>query len=178
MKHARDTQWVTSPTRERLATVRKRTLRRRSAMTARSVWSECQSRVIEPRKLALSSGPSRCGEGGQYRHAHSKTCLRGNAGQVHGGRAGVYERGKGISGYPVKLGEPLWSLRESRNRTPPGDQRPCREPGARPLTERTVAQRREPGSEGNRSDREAATGSLSGPIVALESRETRTGRSL
>ena len=178
MKHARDTQWVTSPTRERLATVRKRTLRRRPAMAARSVWSECQSRVIEPRKVALLSGPSCCGEGGRHRHAHSKSCLRSNAGHVHGDRAGVYERGRGISGYPVKLGESLRSLERTRTWTPPGNQRPCREPGARPAPERTTARSREPGSEGNRSDREAVLGSLSGLIVAMESRETQTGRSL
>lgn len=50
MKHALDTLRVTNPARERLAIARKRTLRRRPVMAARSVWSECQSRIIELRK--------------------------------------------------------------------------------------------------------------------------------
>lgn len=43
-------RWVTTPTRQSLASSRKRTLRRRPAMAARSVWSGSRSRVIEFRK--------------------------------------------------------------------------------------------------------------------------------
>ena len=45
-----ETQRVTNPARERLAATRKRTLRSVPARGARSVWSECLSRVIESRK--------------------------------------------------------------------------------------------------------------------------------
>lgn len=57
-----DIQWVATPTRERLAATRKRTLRSVPARGARSVWSECRSRVIESRKfvyrLRRSTGTS------------------------------------------------------------------------------------------------------------------------
>lgn len=43
-------RWVTTPTRQSLASSRKRTLRSRPAMAARSVWSRSKSRVIESRK--------------------------------------------------------------------------------------------------------------------------------
>ena len=85
--------------------------------------------------------------------------------------------------------EALWGIQvswESRcspcvkyqKRTPPVDQRPCRGGKVRALVERTAALARGTGSEGNRSDRDAAISSLSGLIVAMESRKTQTGRSL
>jgi hypothetical protein len=53
-------RWVTTPTRQSLASSRKRTLRRRPAMAARSVWSGSKSRVIEFRKEKHCGGlPSR-----------------------------------------------------------------------------------------------------------------------
>lgn len=55
-KYTSDTRWGINPTRQRLATSRKRTLRSRSARSARSVWSEYQSCVMESRKLALRRG--------------------------------------------------------------------------------------------------------------------------
>ena len=58
MKSTNVIQWVITPTRQRLAADRKRTLRSRrpkrfgrTAMAARSVWSEPQSRVIESRNF-------------------------------------------------------------------------------------------------------------------------------
>jgi hypothetical protein len=50
MKDTTDTRRVANPARQRLATSRKRTLRSCSVRTARSVWSEYQSRVTESRK--------------------------------------------------------------------------------------------------------------------------------
>ena len=44
-------RWVDTPTRQSLANSRKRTLRSRPAMAARSVWSGSRSRVIESRNL-------------------------------------------------------------------------------------------------------------------------------
>lgn len=53
-------RWVATPTRQSLASSRKRTLRRRPAMAARSVWSGSKSRVIESRKANHCGGlPSR-----------------------------------------------------------------------------------------------------------------------
>ena len=49
-------RWVNTPTRQSLASSRKRTLRRRSAMAARSVWSGSKSRVIESRKVNHRGG--------------------------------------------------------------------------------------------------------------------------
>lgn len=49
-------RWVNTPTRQSLASSRKRTLRRRSAMAARSVWSGSRSRVIESRKVNHRGG--------------------------------------------------------------------------------------------------------------------------
>src|ERR1035437_6839115 len=63
MKHANDTQWAKTPTRERLAATRKRTLSSVSARCALSVWSKCQSRVIESRKVVYRRGPSAHGRG-------------------------------------------------------------------------------------------------------------------
>ena len=56
MKDTVDTRRVNNPARQRLATSRKRTLRSRSARTARSVWSEYQSCVIEFRKQISRRG--------------------------------------------------------------------------------------------------------------------------
>lgn len=44
-------RWVITPTRQSLADSRKRTLRSRTVMAARSVWSRSRSRVIESRNL-------------------------------------------------------------------------------------------------------------------------------
>jgi len=57
-------RWVTTPTRQSLASSRKRTLRRRPAMAARSVWSGSKSCVIESRKVNHRGGlPIRNTEG-------------------------------------------------------------------------------------------------------------------
>ena len=65
-----------------------------------------------------------------------------------------------------------------RNGAEPVDQRPCRQGEVRILPERTSAPARGTGSEGDRSERDTATSSLSGPIVAMESRETQPEGSL
>ena len=71
MKITEVIQRVSTPVRERLAAIRKRTLRSRSpasagltVMAARSVWSELQSRVIEPRKFVVRLSLSACARKG------------------------------------------------------------------------------------------------------------------
>jgi hypothetical protein len=69
MKLLDRTQWVANPTRKRLATSRKRVLRSRPERAARSVDSECQSRVIESRKDRCRWSPRLRNARGQYRSA-------------------------------------------------------------------------------------------------------------
>ena len=56
MKDIIGTQWVPTPTRKRLVTNRKRTLRSRSEKAARSVWSECESCMTESRNFVDCQG--------------------------------------------------------------------------------------------------------------------------
>jgi hypothetical protein len=69
MKLLDRTQWVANPTPKRLATNRKRVLRSRPERAARSVDSECQSRVIESRKDRCRWSPRLRNARGQYRSA-------------------------------------------------------------------------------------------------------------
>ena len=71
MKVTEVIQRVSTPVRKRLAAIRKRTLRSRSpasagfaVMAARSVWSELQSRVIEPRNFVVRWSLSACARKG------------------------------------------------------------------------------------------------------------------
>ncbi len=177
MKHADDTQWVTNPTRKRPATDRKRTLRRRPAMAARSVWSECQSRVTEPRNSHYRPGLHSFIGGGciaAYAVRHLLGEMRAMcAGTGPGSKSGA----KAYWGIQRSWESRHWPC-DYRTRTPPVDQRPCRKAQMRDLPERIGASNREPVSELNRSDRETMIGSLSDCIVAMESRETMTGGSL
>jgi hypothetical protein len=87
MKLLERTQWVANPTRKRLATSRKRVLRSRSERTARSVDSECQSRVIESRKDICCWSLWLHNARGQYRSAATGEAPRSDrdrrAGQRH-----------------------------------------------------------------------------------------------
>ena len=179
MKHVIDTQWVSTPTRERLAATRKRTLRSVTVRRARSVWSKCQSRVMDSRNSVDRPGlPVLCrGDNiamhpvSRHRHGAQATCMETGPGaesgaEAYGGILGSWESHSVLSN-------------KCRNRTTPVHQRP----GAKVVLPATGASEvreaaRAPASEGNRSERVNASGSLSRFIVAVESRRTSAGRSL
>ncbi len=177
MKHVIDTQWVKTPTRERLAAARKRTLRSGSVRAARSVWSEYQSRVIESRNHTHRSGPPLLTRGDS---AAKPTVRR----RRHGAQAMGMEAEPGAAGGAKVHGGILesWESRpdpsNSRNRTTPAYQRPGARtalPAVHASESREAA--KDPVSEGNRSERGNGGGSLSGLIVAIESGRTETGGS-
>ena len=124
MKHDNDTRRVNNPARERLATARKRTLRSASARAARSVWSECQSRVIESRNFDDSPGlPDRVRGGSTdmyaVRRGHGATramCMEAGPGSESGAEAYRGIRGSWES--------PRVLLTRSRRWTKPDEQRP------------------------------------------------------
>jgi hypothetical protein len=179
MKHVEDTQWVNTPTRERLAAARKRTLRSATARSARSVWSECQSRVIESRKLDYRPGFPNRPRGNstamhrvrRHRKGTQAKCMRAGPGsesgaKTHGGILGSWE----------SRTDPLHN---DRTRTTPVHQRPgarAEFSGADASETRKAA--KDSASEGNRSERGNGGGRLSGLIVANESRRTETGGNL
>lgn len=179
MKHVIDTRWVNTPTRERLAATRKRTLRSDPVRGARSVWSKCQSRVIESRNLIHRQG--------------SPVQTRGNSTDLHtvrrhrnGTRAKCREARPGSESGAKAHGGILesWESRTEpsricRSRTTPAHQRPGAGAAlsvARASETREAA--KDSASEGNRSERGNGGGSLSGLIVAIESRRTGAGGSL
>jgi hypothetical protein len=179
MKHVIDTQWVSTPTRERLAATRKRTLRSAAARHARSVWSKCQSRVIDSRNSVDRSGlPALCRGDNIAVHTISRH-PRGAQATCTGTGPGAESGAKAYGGI---LGS--WESRtalshQCRNRTPPAHQRPgawAVLPAVGASESREAA--RVPASEGNRSARASGGGSLSRCIVAVESRRTSTGGSL
>jgi len=179
MKHAKDTQWVNSPTRERLAATRKRTLRRVPVRGARSVWSECQSRVIESRKFAECLGLPVCARGDSIATHVVRRSGKTDAGQVRGGRPGSESRAKAYGGNLES-----WESRivPSRN-TGKGRHRKNHVQAQRlKLSEATASETGmadwERTREGNRSEWVQRCGSLSGLIVAIESRETEPKGSL
>ena len=97
MKLLERTQWVINPTRKRLATHRKRVLRSRPVRAARSVDSECQSRVIESRKPTSRWSPRRCHVRGQHRSAAQRQGAEVRPGSESGAKAqrgslGTWER--------------------------------------------------------------------------------------
>ena len=173
MKSTTDIQWVSTPTRQRRVVSRKRTLRSCSVRVARSVWSENQSRGIESRKLDDRWGlPESC-KGGQ----HHGGCLTTKSIVARPGsetRAEVYWD---IQGTWESLISP--HRQSYRSRVPPVEQ----DPGAAQTSPCCSTKRRE-GSEraSNFTDRrrfwEMESGSLSGLIMTVESRETLPGRSL
>jgi len=179
MKHVNDTQWVNTPTRERLAATRKRTLRRVTARGARSVWSECQSRVIESRNSADRLGLPVCERGGsialhtvrRHRSVAQAMCRGTGPGAESGAKAQW-----GVLGSWESRTVPAWN---SRKRMTPAQQRP----GAwavlsQAQVSETRGSMRKPAREGNRSERVCGSGSRRGLIVATESRRTEAGRSL
>ena len=177
-KHVIETQWVANPTRERLAATRQRTLRSVSASSARSVWSECLSRVIESRKTFSRLGLPVFARGDNIdtpivRRTPTGTQATGvetgpgseSGAEAHGGFLKSWERHTAPSKY--------------RTRTTPVHQRPGARAGfsAAPASETRKATR-EPVCEGNRSERVDRWGRLRGLIVAIESRRTKARGSL
>jgi hypothetical protein len=168
-----------TPTRERLAATWKRTLRSAAARGARSVWSECQSHVIESRKFAARLGlPARVK--GDSTALHTIRRHR-NGAQAKCSEAGPGSRSvaKAYGGILESWERPPRSLEARRNRTTPAHQRPgtwAGFPGADVSETRGTA--RGTASEGNRSKRDGGGGSLSVLIVAIESRRTAAGGSL
>ena len=134
-------------------------------------------RVSKPRdripKFGLSLGSSCLTQGGQHRHAQSKTPPNWGAGHAHGGPAGIRERGKDIGGILESWESrtvPTWN---NRIRMTPVQQRPgaWAELSGADASEKSGALR-EPAREGNRSERANGCGSRSGLVVAFESRVT------
>jgi len=167
------------PVRERLAATRKRTLRSAPVRVARSVWSDCQSRVIESRNLAERQGLPVSVRGGstathtvsRFLRAAQATCVWAGPGSKIGAEAywGIQESWE----------SPHVLLFTCRTGTTPGLQRPgtSERLSASGVSEVERAAG-EPATEGNRREREYMCGSLSCLIVAFESRETLTGGSL
>jgi len=167
-----------TPTRERLAATRKRTLCRVAARRARSVWSKCQSRVIESRNKTPRQGLPAPLRGDSIalhtvsrpRHGVQATCSVTRPGaesraEAHGGILESWER------RPV-------ATAHCRTRMTPAHQHP----GARAELSAAVASEAAesawaPVSEGNRSERADGGGSRSGLVVAVESRRTGAGGS-
>ncbi len=172
MKGTIDTQWVATPTRQRLATSRKRALRSRSVRAARSVCSEYRSRVIEPRKF-----DNRWGLPDRVRGDSIARAAKAMARVTRPGSETVAEVYGGIPG--TCEGLPLPVDKQSRNGMKPSDQRP----GLREVFPSLAATKHWKAS-GNRCPssrqgcRDGVSGRLSRLIVAIESRVTLLGRSL
>jgi hypothetical protein len=178
MKHVRDTQWEKAPTQERLAATWKRTLRSATARSARSVWSECRSRVTESRKSVDRPGLPVCVRGGG---TDPHTIRRPGGAQARCGEAGpgAESRAEAYGGILRSWERPHRSHEDSRKRATPANKRPGTgvADSAAPVSENEETSRG-PVSEANRSEREDGGGSRSGPVVVLESRRTETGGSL
>ena len=179
MKPTKDTRWVTTPTRERLAATRKPALRRRTVMAARSVCGGCRSRVIEPRKdrnscqglpIGIRGGETAMHVIRRLDNGTQARCMEAGPESMSGARAHV--------GYPVKLGEPIQACVNNRTRMPPVYQRPRSLPAVHRERSETDAPAQDRTSEGNRSACDDVLGSLSAYVVAIESRETLAGGSL
>ncbi len=188
-KYMKDTeviQWVSTPTRQRLAISRKRTLRSRKAsrgvctvMAARSVWSEDQSRVIESRKSADCWGLPVRVRGGSTELYEVRPWGRPRQAKCSEARPGSESRAK-IYWDNLGTWESLDSpVRKTRSRTIPSEQRPrARRKGCVESSQRKTANDRKPLTSWKQGSGARVTGSLSSLIVALESRETLPGGSL
>ena len=172
MKDTINTQRVTTPARQRLATSRKRTLRSRSVKAARSVWSEHRSCVTESRNFVDCQGlPVRVKEDNIARNvmAMERAARPGSSSgaDVYWGILGTCE------GLPL-LDE------KYRNGMNPVEQRP----GLREVFPSVVTAKQGKKSGYRRSSLRQEcrdgeiVGRLSRLIVAFESRETLLGRSL
>jgi hypothetical protein len=173
MKHVIDTQWVSTPTRERLAAARKRTLRSVSARSARSVWSKCQSREIESRNSADRLGlPVPCRGGNTVRYEVSRPRSGTQAKYLEAG-PGSENRAKAYGGILGSWESPHRSTEYCRKRMIPAYQHPnawAEFPAAHAIEARETLG--ETVSEGNRSRRVNGCGRRSGLVVAFESRRT------
>jgi hypothetical protein len=136
-------------------------------MAARSVDSECKSRVIEPRNI--------------YRRGSLRGHTSGgNTGPLYwlggSGPAGVEEQGRCIVGFPRKLGDPVFSTLKFAGMGSPADQVPGLWMGPSGIHGSEIPERRGvvPLSEGDGACGKEA-GSLSPFIVPIESRETYPG---
>jgi hypothetical protein len=104
-------RWVTNPTRQSVASSRKRVLRRGSVRARRSVDSQCQGRAIEPREY-YPLEPSSLTERGQHRHTVTARRVRSGRGRR------TRRRHNRI---PQELGTPC-ALRDARPDREPDDQ--------------------------------------------------------
>jgi len=173
-----ETQWVTNPTRERLAATRKRTLRSVPARGARSVWSECQSRVIESRKTFDRPGLPVFARGDNIAMPTISRHPSGTQATGMGTGPGS-ESGAEAHGGFLKSWERHTTPSKHRTRTTPGAQRPGARAGfSGAIASETRKIARGLDREGNRSGRVYWSGSLRGLIVALESRRTKARGSL
>jgi hypothetical protein len=177
-KPVSETQWVANPTRERLAATRQRTLRSVTARGARSVWSECLSRVIESRKTFSRLGLPVLDRGDNIATPEVSRHRKGTQamGMVTGpgSESGAKTHGGFLKSWERRTAPSLY-----RTRTTPVDQRPgarARFLGASASKARETT--KEPSREGNRSGRVDRWGSLRGLIVAFESRRTKARGSL
>ena len=164
-----DIRWVLTPTRQRLVTSRKRTLRRRSVRAARSVWSGHRSRVIESRNFYCPGLLARCRGDSSTQHVMTMSCASG-PGSESGAEVCVDIPGT-CEGLP--LPETV-----SRDGMKPANQHPGQHKDFRLSA---VAKRA--GESGycilspRQEMRDGCAGRLSRLIVAFESWETLTGRS-
>jgi hypothetical protein len=173
-----ETQRVTNPARERLAATRKRTLRSVPARGARSVWSECLSRVIESRKTFSRLGLPVFARGDNITLPTISRSLNGT--QATGRATGPgSESGAEAHGGFLKSWERHTAPSNHRTRTTPVQQRPGATAGfSGAATSEYRKATKEPDREGNRSGRVERWGSLRGLIVAIESRRTKARGSL
>jgi hypothetical protein len=168
-------RWVITPTRQSLASSRKRTLRRRSAMAARSVWSGSKSRVIESRKVNHRGGLPIRNMGGSTEPAAVRRSSKGRRPwQVRLDRD--LRAGQMLVWITWEHGRSPSSLLKSRNRA----RRLNKCPGAAMLSGCRVEKTDKTGdAPGERGAKQALwkRGSLSTLIVPLESWETQPLRS-
>ena len=167
-----DTQWVITPTLQRLATSRKRALRSRSVRAARSVCSEYRSRTIQPRKFHDRWGlPD---------HARGDSIALAATAMASGARPGSETVAEVYGGIPGTCeGLPLPVEKQSRNGMQPSEQRPGPWGGFPPPSAANhwkASGYRRPSTRQGRRD--GASGRLSRLIVAFESRVTLLRRSL
>jgi hypothetical protein len=161
-----------------LAATRKRTLRSVPARGARSVWSECLSRVIESRKTFYRPGLPVFARGDNIAMPTVSRPPTGTQATDMGTGPGS-ESGAEAHGGFLKSWERHTAPSNHRIRMTPVIQRPgagARFSGARASENRKAM--REPDREGNRSGRVPRWGSLRGLIVAFESRRTKARGSL
>ena len=138
---------VANPARQSLAGSRKRVLRGEGRPSLRSVDSQCQGRVIEPRKL-LVGALVLVRRGGHADPSQSPDVV---------GPAGVGEQGQGTSGVSGNLGDPSVSTAYSGSVTGTTTPRSPR-PGVAGRWEQRIDATVVSPSEGNEARREGRAG--------------------